>query len=950
MGRLRDRTARLRPLLRLALRDATRHRGRTALMLAIIALPIAMALMALSAATPAITSRDRALASIPADALADISATTVGGPIQQLPEAIPPMPRNPDAPPASPEAIAVALPSGTVLHEWWDSPQLIATTALDIAPGEQHPAQTGVVVGDLDASQLATMELREADAETLGMLLPALTEGAAPLSGKDVVLTDAAAREAGAEVGDRIQLIAPPDTGWRSTDGRVGAVVENSVRGYRVAGIVEGRDRQAWALPTWISPAIGADQTGVDRHFLATGPAPITWDQVKELNEHGVGVIARGAIEDYPPADQLYPVPIDPSRALLAAMLLGATVMGTAALLIVLVTPALTAGAERMRRTLGLVVAIGARPRDVGAVFLLQGVVLGFLGSLLGVLVAFCALPLLRRLAAGASLTSMGPVPWWGPVALLLAGTLLAVLASVPPARQAAVADPVEALADRRPIAPQASLHRRRTMGVGVLLVTGGGLLALLASVAPAAIALLVLLAGLAALGLGSALLVPSLIRLVARALAAVPGATMGRTAARDATRHLGRSAPAVAAVVACTATLTLVGTLVGSWQASDRATSTSMVAPGRAMIGMQTPISEDVDRAIIGSVLSELVADGLVQDHAPVYGGVIRSGWLEPLPAPGMGCRDGQAPSFRSFTEPGAPLECVPWEEAHHPGLSFPTWLDNQVTVLEPASMRATGMPGAEDAARVLENGGVLVNDATRVGEDGLVELATVDLDDPRAAPQPLGARPGMFLRGFEPSVTISPETADGLGLEVRYVGEIVVPTRPLDGARSADFSDAALGVTSVVWPQSRPVPGPLGFITHGRAPGAGEILFVVLTALAVAATVLSVMLGRRETEADLATMQAVGASRTQVRRYGMTQALIVLTAGIPAGLGLGVLVSVAMIGAMRRSQQFGPLPSMEVLPVALGASLAALVVLTLAAALVLTRPPRDLATRRRE
>lgn len=95
---------------------------------------------------------------------------------------------------------------------------------------------------------------------------------------------------------------------------------------------------------------------------------------------------------------------------------------------------------------------------------------------------------------------------------------------------------------------------------------------------------------------------------------------------------------------------------------------------------------------------------------------------------------------------------------------------------------------------------------------------------------------------------------------------------------------------------------------------------------------------------------MQAVGASRTQVRRYGMTQALIVLTAEIPAGLGLGVLVSVAMIGAMRRSQQFGPLPSMEVLPVAIGASLTVLVVLTLAAALVLTRPPRDLATRRHE
>lgn len=125
------------------------------------------------------------------------------------------------------------------------------------------------------------------------------------------------------------------------------------------------------------------------------------------------------------------------------------------------------------------------------------------------------------------------------------------------------------------------------------------------------------------------------------------------------------------------------------------------------------------------------------------------------------------------------------------------------------------------------------------------------------------------MFLRGFEPSVTISPQTADDLGLEVRYVGEIVVPTRPLDGARSADFSDAALGFTSVVWPQGRPVPGPLGFITHDRAPGAGEILFVVLTALAVVATVLSVMLaaGRRRPISPPCRRSAPAA-----RRYGAT------------------------------------------------------------------------------
>ncbi|MBM7499451.1 ABC transporter permease [Brachybacterium muris] len=940
----------LRPILRLALRDAVRHRGRTALMLAIIALPIAVALIALSGVTPQVTSRDRALASIPDGTQAVISATTVGGPIRQLPEAITPMPRLTDASPATPEAIAAALPEGTVLHEWWNSPPLIATTALDIAPDQQRPAETGVVVGELDAAVLTTMSLREADAETLDLLLPSLTEGTAPQATEDVVLTVAAARTAGVGIGDEIQLIAPPDTGWRSTDGRVAAVVENAVRGYRVSGIVEGEDVQAWALPAWIAPAIGADQAGVDRHFLATGPAPITWAQVQELNGHGVGTISRGPLEDYPPADQLYPVPIDPQRALLSAMMLGATVMGMAALLIVLVTPALTVGAERMRRALGLVVAIGARPRDAGAMFLLQGAVLGMIGSLLGLLVALAALPLLRRLAAEVSYTGMGPVPWWGAVGLLAAGTALAVLASVPPARRVATADPVDALADRRPTVSDTPWRSRLITGIGVLLVTGGGVLALLASIAPASIALLVLLVGLLMLGLGTVIVVPTLIHLVGRVLGTAPGATMARAAAQDATRHLGRTAPAVIAVLACTASVALLTTVVGSRQSSELAAATSMITPGRAMIGMQTPISEEVDRAIIGSVLAELEADGLIRAHAPVYSMRDPGTWLEAAPAPGRACGTDEGPSFRSATEPGAPLECVPWDDAYHPGLSFPTWLGNQVTVLEPEAMRATGIPGAERAAQVLADGGVIVSDATRVGEDGLVDLRMIDGDDMAGTGRPLGAQAGMFLRGFEPTVALSPQTAEELGLDVRYVGEIVEPTHPLDGVASADFSDAALEITTVVWPATRPEPDVLGFVSYGRLPAQGAVVLVLLTALAIAATVLSVTLGRRETEADLATMQAVGASRGQVRRYGMTQALIVLAAGIPAGLAVGALVAVAMVGAMSRLDMFGPMPAVASLPVALGAGLLALTALTLISTLVLARPPRDLATRRRE
>src|SRR5699024_5041681 len=221
-----------------------------------------------------------------------------------------------------------------------------------------------------------------------------------------------------------------------------------------------------------------------------------------------------------------------------------------------------------------------------------------------------------------------------------------------------------------------------------------------------------------------------------------------------DASRHLGRTAPAASAVLACTASLVLVATATASFQASRDLEEVSMVAPGRATIGMETPISDEVDRSLIASVLTHLEDEGLVADHASVLSSADGT-WLEPAPAPGRACPSGEGPDTMSAIDPDAPLLCVPEEQAYQPGHTFPSWIGNQLTGMAPEDLRAAGLDGAEEAADVVAAGGAVVNDATRVSVDGTVELLRGD------SGEPLATVPGAFVSGFEPAVTISPETA---------------------------------------------------------------------------------------------------------------------------------------------------------------------------------------------
>lgn len=118
-------------------------------------------------------------------------------------------------------------------------------------------------------------------------------------------------------------------------------------------------------------------------------------------------------------------------------------------------------------------------------------------------------------------------------------------------------------------------------------------------------------------------------------------------------------------------------------------------------------------------------------------------------------------------------------------------------------------------------------------------------------------------------------------------------------------------------------------------------------LTGVAALAVMLALALGRTDAEADLVTLQAVGASPRHVRRYGLAQAGIVLLLGIPPGLLIGALGAAALLAVLRTTQVFGPFLHPTMLPLTLLVPLAVLVIATLSGALLVTPRRADLTRR---
>ncbi|WP_125811822.1 FtsX-like permease family protein [Actinoplanes sp. ATCC 53533] len=307
----------------------------------------------------------------------------------------------------------------------------------------------------------------------------------------------------------------------------------------------------------------GAEGFFDSTRWLWDAPAPVDWAGVKRLNQRGMVVVSRAVLLDPPVLDPADPDHRDSDNAVSAReFAVGGLVVGLGVLEVMLLAgPAFAVGARRRQRDLALVAANGGTPAHLRRIVLADGLVLGALGAvpglLLGVGATFVVRPLIEVHLAQQRAGGYRVFPLaLAAIAGLAVGTGL--LAALAPAVTAARGDVVAALTGRRGL----RRSRKRWLVLGLAFVSAG---TAAAAYGAWRISSTIVLAGLVVAELGLVLCTPALVGLIARLGPALPLAP--RIALRDTARNRAAAVPAVAAVMAAVAGSVAIGVVLTAQQ-----------------------------------------------------------------------------------------------------------------------------------------------------------------------------------------------------------------------------------------------------------------------------------------------------------------------------------------------------------------------------------------------
>ncbi|MEV6207500.1 FtsX-like permease family protein [Kitasatospora sp. NPDC051914] len=883
-----------RVALRIARRDALRAKGRSALVLAMIALPVlGVAGADVMYRSGELEPREQAVRLMgSADGL--LHAFGRGTVVLQPPNAeesgwgVPPEEgKKPTAEQvrsakADPAALAKELlPAGTVL--------------VPVPAGESASATSKE--GRLGAE---TTEADLTDPVWHGRLN--VVEGRAPSSAHEIAATRGFLDKSGLHLGDRTALHGLDGTPFLITavaefPGELGAVTLVGRPGELVAPL-RAANR-------------GTDQDsryGGERWLvrLPQGAAALDWPKVLELNKYGLGLTSRAVLMDPPPRSQV-PYYVDMDRhgyggVDTVGLVVVGTVVGMALLEIVLLAgPAFAVGARRSRRQLGLLAAGGGDRSHIRAVVLGGGVVLGLAGAVVGVVLAVVLVAVLRPWAEEAAGMRFGHFDLQ-PLDLLciaLIGLVTGLLAAVVPAFQAARTDVVEALTGRGSVRPPS----RQLAVVGLVTVGSGAALALLGTFTGAAGRALGVLGGSALAELGMIACTPMLVGLfgrLGRHLSLSP-----RLALRDAVRHRGRTAPAVAAVMAAVAGSVAVGVYTASDDLEQRRNYRAEMPAGAVrLMADDGPGLRSADLPALRAAVERSVPDlGPRADPLiTAYGkdcARISCGWVEvgipkerrcPTRDPDNEDRTMDNAEIRRInrTDPRCADDPIYGGVAGYVPAGDATVLRNLFGVNDPA------------AAQALADGKAVVFDAKYV-KDGKITL-DLTVAEPETTEDINAARPGKPVVHHatvdavvvKPEVVaaqalVSPKTAERLGLSTRPVGSVWRPAAaPSDGAEQK--ASAAVGKLD----DAADVQVERGYRSQQTLVGLALTGFAGLVALGAAG--IATGLAAADSQRDLATLAAVGATGGIRRRLSGFQCGVIAAMGTVLGTVCGVIPAVAL------------------------------------------------------
>lgn len=898
-GRLAGWLSGWRPAVRIARRDALRARGRSALIVAMVALPVLALTAADVLARSAQLDPDEEVARQLGQTQARLESGYGGGPVMQVPD-----PRL--------GSLDVGTEGGTGSSEGSGPAERVDPLAVAPARYRVLTSQSGSVETRTRAG-IATASWDEVlawDPAFAGRY--ELRAGAAPARAGEVAVTSELFGRLGVELGGTVELTEPQRE--VTVTGVVDQVGYPSMDGFFARpGELIGRGVTANDLPSV---------------YLA-GDRAVTWPDVLALNEAGVFVASRAVLLDPPPRSAVpyYEESGFSDTSIVVWTVLALTVIVALAALEVtlLAGAAFAVGARRQARTLGLVAATGGASTHVRRIVLAGGLVLGLVGAVVGValglVVAAVAMPVLTGLAdADFGHYDVRPLELLAVAALGL-GTGL--MAAALPARTAARQDPVVALTGRRGQVRTA----RKVPVIGLLLVAVGVGAAALGSVLALALTtglnptngsstavVAGLIAGGAALAqVGLVIASPAVIGLVARWSRRLPLA--GRLAMRDAARHRGRSAPAMAAVLTAVTGSTALLLYVTAQDASDRE---SYVPSWPAMTGGLALTEYDYDAATGEEAQAPIdprqVEDVLRPELPPFDATVVTStaegcggticepGYVSAVPPPENECpiwQDNREPTDEERRRFADDWRCT----GAGAGLVVSGNLGG--TAVGGGDVVALVSGGAPSAAatETLARGGVVVFRRGLVREDGTVLFDVVSGEAAQAAAEsgeePEARQvslPATYVRvdtRAASSAVYSPEAAAALGLATRP-GAMLLRFDELPSTDQEEAARAALQAAGIDT-----------FLTVERGYtsdyGLGLLALVVgAGVITLGASGVATGLAQADARADHATLAAVGAAPRLRRTLAAAQALTIAGLGTALGIAAGFVPAVALIGAV--------------------------------------------------
>jgi putative ABC transport system permease protein len=695
--------------------------------------------------------------------------------------------------------------------------------------------------------------------------------GRAARDAHEVVVTGGLLRRLGLHLGQQVQVTSSLGAQTRTVVGSV--------------EVPSSLDERSVLLPAGSFPR--------PTRALVDVPGELTWSDVQRANARGFLLQPRGHVPGEPP------VPPQVQEAIAAATLTAITlVVGMALLEVVLLAgPAFAVGAKRRTRDLALLTASGGERRDVRRTVLGGGVVIGLVGGLVGVagglLVTRLALHRLERV--NGSLIGSFDIRPLELLMVAVVGVLTAVLAAIIPARVAARQDVVAGLTGRR--GTVRSLKRVPVLGV---IAAGAG--ALIAVDGARRRNVNLILAGSAMAELGLVATTPFLVGQAGRLARFLP---LGpRLALRDAARNRGRTAPAVSAILAAVAGSIAISMVVASFDERDRDAYSPQAPKGTTWVML------DGEREAKTSQVLDAMHRYLPRAKVQLVRGV---GMTEStVPTPSLAAyADLEIPGGCD----GAPVASAAGETYSCAiGTTGSGPFGGSMSVGDVATVRAlTGLDEAAlgDVRAVLARGGAVVpSEALRPDGTAVIQVHTAADSGPDRIRRVVVPAVTTPVVGFQPAV-LSKEAATKAGVATHLLGAVASAAKPPTAQEEDRMRGAlrTLDLEGLMFVERG----------YRSEYGMGLLALMLGSAVIVlGASGIATGLAAADGRADLATLAAVGASPRTRRSLAAAQSAATAGLGTLLGAVAGLVPAVAILRALTRTVGFedGHVVKQQVLP----------------------------------